>query len=41
MINWKESALEEVRDTYAYLLSVSFALADDWSDELEKKVGIN
>lgn len=38
MINWKESAREEVRAIYAYLLSVSFSLADDWSDELEKKL---
>lgn len=38
MIKWKESAREDVRDIYSYFLSVSFALADNWSDELEKKL---
>lgn len=40
MINWKESAREEVRDIYGYFLSLSFALADDWSNELEKKLAL-
>ncbi|MBC7570148.1 MAG: type II toxin-antitoxin system RelE/ParE family toxin [Spirosoma sp.] len=38
MINWKESAREDVLEIYSYFLSVSFALADNWSDELEKKL---
>ncbi|GAB3492101.1 hypothetical protein GCM10027341_05860 [Spirosoma knui] len=38
MIAWKESAKEEVRDIYTYLLDQSVALAEEWLNELEKKL---
>ncbi|WP_240625604.1 type II toxin-antitoxin system RelE/ParE family toxin [Spirosoma pollinicola] len=40
MIAWKESAREEVREIYKYLFDQSIAVADEWSDELEKKLGL-
>ncbi|QJD78921.1 type II toxin-antitoxin system RelE/ParE family toxin [Spirosoma rhododendri] len=40
MITWKESAQEEVRVIYEYLLDQSFAAADDWSDQLERKLAL-
>ena len=36
---WNESAKEEAKDIYGYLFDYSPALADDWSDELAKKLG--
>lgn len=38
MIEWKDSAREEVRDIYAGLLDRSMAVADEWLDQLEKKL---
>lgn len=35
---WEPDAKEDVRLIYAQLYDYSPALADDWSDELEKKV---
>lgn len=40
MIDWKESAREEVREAYADLLDLSIAAADDWSDQLAKKLNL-
>ena len=40
MIEWKESAREEVRDAYAYLLNLSMVAADEWTDQLEKKLNL-
>lgn len=40
MIAWKESAREEVREIYEYLFDLSIAVADEWSDELEKKLSL-
>ncbi|GAB4033832.1 type II toxin-antitoxin system RelE/ParE family toxin [Spirosoma gilvum] len=40
MIDWKESAREEVRDAYANLLNLSIVAADDWLDQLEKKLNL-
>lgn len=38
MIDWKDSAREEVRDIYTDLLDKSMAVADDWLNQLEKKL---
>lgn len=38
MIAWKDSAREEVREIYENLFDQSPALADEWTDELEKKL---
>jgi plasmid stabilization system protein ParE len=38
MIVWNESAQSEVRDVYAYLLDQSISVADEWLDDLEKKL---
>lgn len=38
MISWKESAQEEVRVIYEYLFDQSAAVADDWSDQLARKL---
>ncbi|GAB3692414.1 hypothetical protein GCM10027592_11330 [Spirosoma flavus] len=40
MIDWKESAREEVRDAYAYLLNLSIMAADEWRDQLDKKLNL-
>ncbi|MFD2569824.1 type II toxin-antitoxin system RelE/ParE family toxin [Spirosoma soli] len=40
MIAWKESARDEVREIYEALFDQSPAVADDWSDELEKKLAL-
>lgn len=40
MIDWKESAREEVREIYANLLDLSMAAADDWLEQLEKKLAL-
>lgn len=40
MIAWKESEREEVRETYEYLFDLSITVADEWSDELEKKLNL-
>ena len=37
-IAWKNSAREEVRDIYSYLFDLSPRLADNWSEELTKKL---
>jgi toxin ParE1/3/4 len=35
---WKDSAREEVRDIYSYLFDVSPKMAENWADELAKKL---
>jgi toxin ParE1/3/4 len=35
---WKDSAREEVRDIYSYLFDVSPKIAENWADELAKKL---
>ncbi len=40
MIDWKDSAREEVRDAYTYLLNLSMVAADEWIDQLEKKLSL-
>ncbi|MEZ0486409.1 hypothetical protein [Fibrella aquatica] len=37
-IAWKDSAREEVREIYSYLFDLSPKLADNWSEELAKKL---
>ncbi|OIN60676.1 type II toxin-antitoxin system RelE/ParE family toxin [Arsenicibacter rosenii] len=37
---WNDSAREEVKDIYGYLFEISGSLADDWSDELDKKLNL-
>ena len=38
MIDWKDPAREEVRDIYIDLLNKSMTVADEWLDQLEKKL---
>jgi plasmid stabilization system protein ParE len=38
MVDWKQSAREDVRATYSYLLDLSLAVADDWMEQLDKKL---
>jgi toxin ParE1/3/4 len=35
---WNDTPREEVRDVYSFLYDLSPAVADSWSDELEKTV---
>ena len=37
---WNDSAKEEVREAYSKYHDYSSVLADDWSDELNKKVNL-
>lgn len=38
-VSWKASAQEEVRDIYSYLFDRSPKAAENWADELAKKLG--
>ncbi|RIV17879.1 type II toxin-antitoxin system RelE/ParE family toxin [Fibrisoma montanum] len=39
-MNWKESAREEVREIYSFLLNLSMVAADEWLEQLEKKLNL-
>ncbi|MBN8826986.1 MULTISPECIES: type II toxin-antitoxin system RelE/ParE family toxin [Spirosoma] len=37
---WNDEAKEDVRKAYSDYFEISPSLADDWSDELDKKLGL-